>query len=331
MATGVLFQFPVNCAGLVQELAGEAFRGVVQTVLDGTAFQNPMGASSDAMVSDIKEGAQTLIQNWHDSANDLADLNDILNTIGIAYEGPDDEGKFTIIETGGEPGGNIISNIRGAKDFADQLSGAGGTANEQSFMERVGVASAYNSLQQQINGQVDQFTTMFNLFGPQAQSLFNDTDTQVRAVSTLMRTFLPTDDLGAITGALDSISALTDDAQGLTSIVNGDNDAFQIASVFVQRAGLANIITGGNNCFLEDLIKKRPIGTDQLLENFQGAIDEKLEALAGVPEDALASIEALAAEKIEQIKSLGVQAEEIASMIGRSRAQTEVLGESGTA
>lgn len=331
MATGVLFQFPVNCAGLVQELAGEAFRGVVQTVLDGTAFQNPMGASSDAMVSDIKEGAQTLIQNWHDSANDLADLNDILNTIGIAYEGPDDEGKFTIIETGGEPGGNIISNIRGAKDFADQLSGAGGTANEQSFMERVGVASAYNSLQQQINGQVDQFTTMFNLFGPQAQSLFNDTDTQVRAVSTLMRTFLPTDDLGAITGALDSISALTDDAQGLTSIVNGDNDAFQIASVFVQKVGLANIITGGNNCFLEDLIKKRPIGTDQLLENFQGAIDEKLEALAGVPEDALASIEALAAEKIEQIKSLGVQAEEIASMIGRSRAQTEVLGESGTA
>ena len=318
MGTGVLFQFPVNCAGLVQELAGEAFREVAQAVLDGTALQNPMGASSDAMISDIQAGAQELLLNWQNSAGDLATITGIMSDIGLNADGTVAEGV-----------NGIIQNIQGAKDLGDQLSGANG--NEQSFMERVGVASAYNSLQQQINGQVDQFTTMFNLFGPQAESLFNDTDTQVRAVSTLMRTLLPGDDLGAITGALDNIKSLTGDVQGLTSIVNGDNDAFQIASVFVQKVGLANIITGGNNCFLEDLIKKRPIGTDQLLENFQGAIDEKLEALAGVPEDALASIEALAAEKIEQIKSLGVQAEEIASMIGRSRAQTEVLGESGTA
>ena len=318
MGTGVLFQFPVNCAGLVQELAGEAFREVAQAVLDGTALQNPMGASSDAMISDIQAGAQELLLNWQNSAGDLATITGIMSDIGLNADGTVAEGV-----------NGIIQNIQGAKDLGDQLSGANG--NEQSFMERVGVASAYNSLQQQINGQVDQFTTMFNLFGPQAESLFNDTDTQVRAVSTLMRTLLPGDDLGAITGALDNIKSLTGDVQGLTSIVNGDNDAFQIASVFVQKVGLANIITGGNNCFLEDLIKKRPIGTDQLLENFQGAIDEKLEALAGVPEDALASIEALAAEKIEQIKSLGVQAEEIASMIGRSRAQTEVLGESETA
>ena len=318
MGTGVLFQFPVNCAGLVQELAGEAFREVAQAVLDGTALQNPMGASSDAMISDIQAGAQELLLNWQNSAGDLATITGIMSDIGLNADGTVAEGV-----------NGIIQNIQGAKDLGDQLSGANG--NEQSFMERVGVASAYNSLQQQINGQVDQFTTMFNLFGPQAESLFNDTDTQVRAVSTLMRTLLPGDDLGAITGALDNIKSLTGDVQGLTSIVNGDNDAFQIASVFVQKVGLANIITGGNNCFLEDLIKERPIGTDQLLENFQGAIDEKLEALAGVPEDALASIEALAAEKIEQIKSLGVQAEEIASMIGRSRAQTEVLGESGTA
>jgi hypothetical protein len=294
---------------------------VVQTVLDGTAFQNPMGASSDVMMADIEAGALQLRDNWADSVDDLTTVNSILARIGL-----DEDGNLA------EGAEGIIQNIQGAKDLADQLSGAGGTANEQSFMERVGVASAYNSLQQQINGQVDQFTTMFNLFGPQAQSLFNDTDTQIRAVSTLMRTFLPGDGpLSQIEDALSEIESLTGKAQGLTSIVNGDNDAFQIASVFVQKVGLANIITGGNNCFLEDLIKKRPIGTDQLLENFQGAIDEKLEALAGVPEDALASIEALAAEKIEQIKSLGVQAEEIASMIGRSRAQTEVLGESGAA
>ena len=316
-----LFQWPVNCAGLAQELMTEAVREVTQAVIDGVAFQNPMGASSDAMMADLQEGAQTLLQNWQNSAGDIGTINGIMENIGIGLDGQP--------LSGGPPGGSILANIQGAKDFGDMLSGANG--NEQSLAERLGLASAYNSLQQQVNGQVDEFTNMFMFFGPQAEGLFNDTDTQIRAASTLMRTLMPGDDLSAITGALSGIENLTGDAAGLLSIVNGDNDAFQIAAAFVQKAGLAQMITGGNNCFIEDLIKERPIGTDQLLENFQGAIDEKLEALAAVPEQSLAAIEELAAQKIEEIKSLGVQAEEIASMIGKSRAKTEVLNESETA
>ena len=317
MGTGVLFQWPVNCAGLIEDLAKEGLREVYKTISEGEAFQNPMGASSDAMMADLQEGAQTLLQNWTDSSGDLNDLTNIMGNIGLDLQGQPIQGP---------PGGSILGNLQGAKEFGDQLSGANG--NEQSFVERVGLASAFNSLEQQINGEVDQFTQMFTFFGPQAEGLFNDTDTQIRAASTVMRTLMPGDDLSAITGALSGIENLTGDAAGLLSIVNNDNSAFQIAAVAVQQLGVANIITGGNNCFLEDLIKERPIGTDQLLENFQGAIDEKLEALGSVPEDALASIESLAAQKIEEIKGLGVQAEEIASMIGRSRAKTEVLNES---
>ena len=269
------------------------------------------------MMADLQEGAQTLLQNWTDSSGDLNDLTNIMGNIGLDLQGQPIQGP---------PGGSILGNLQGAKEFGDMLSGANG--NEQSLAERLGLASAYNSLQQQVNGQVDEFTNMFMFFGPQAEGLFNDTDTQIRAASTLMRTLMPGDDLSAITGALSGIENLTGDAAGLLSIVNGDNDAFQIAAAFVQKAGLAQMITGGNNCFIEELIKERPIGTDQLLENFQGAIDEKLEALAAVPEQSLAAIEELAAQKIEEIKGLGVQAEEIASMIGRSRAKTEVLNES---
>jgi hypothetical protein len=312
-----LFQWPVNCAGLVQELMTDAVRDVTKSVIDGIAFQNPMGASSDAMMADITEGAQTLLANWADSPADIAAVTGIMTNIGLNIDG----------STGAEPpGGSILGNIQGAKDFGDMLSGANG--NEQSMAERLGLSSAYNSLQQQVNGQVDQFTSMYNLFGPQAEGLFNDTDTQMRAVSTLMRTLLPGDDLNAITDALSGIQDLTGDAAGLLSIVNGDNDAFQIAAAFVQKAGIAQMITGGNNCFIEDLIKKRPLGTDQLLENFQGAIDEKLAGISQIAEDQLAAIEELAAQKIEQIKSLGVQAQEIASMIGTSQAKNEVLNES---
>jgi len=318
-----LFQWPVNCAGLAQELMGEAVREVTQAVIDGVAFQNPMGASADEMMADIQSGAQELLANWEgQSQNDLATIEGIFTNIGLNSDGSVDDSV-------GPPGGSILGNLQGAKDFGDQLSGANG--NEQSLAERLGLASAYNSLQQQVNGQVDEFTNMFMFFGPQAEGLFNDTGTQVRAVSTLMRTLLPGDDLSAITGALSGIQNLTGDAAGLLSIVNGDNDVFQIAAAFVQKAGLAQMITGGNNCFIEDLIKERPIGTDQLLENFQGAIDEKLEALAAVPEESLAAIEALAAQKIEEIKSLGVQAQEIASMVGKTRAKNEVLNESETA
>ncbi len=317
-----LFQWPVNCAGLAQELMGEAVREVTQAVIDGVAFQNPMGASADEMMADIQSGAQELLANWTNSVEDEATITGIMTNIGLNADG-------SIADPSGPPGGSILGNLQGAKDFGDQLSGANG--NEQSLAERLGLASAYNSLQQQVNGQVDSFTNMFMFFGPQAEGLFNDTGTQVRAVSTLMRTLLPGDDLSAITGALSGIENLTGDAAGLLSIVNGDNDAFQIAAAFVQKAGLAQMITGGNNCFIEDLIKERPIGTDQLLENFQGAIDEKLEALAAVPEESLAAIEALAAQKIEEIKSLGVQAQEIASMVGQTRAKAEVLGESETA
>ena len=312
-----LFQWPVNCAGLVQELMTDAVRDVTKSVLDGTAFQNPMGASSDAMMADITEGAQTLLANWADSPADIAAVTGIMTNIGLNIDG----------SVGAEPpGGSILGNIQGAKDFGDMLSGANG--NEQSMAERLGLSSAYNSLQQQVNGQVDQFTSMYNLFGPQAEGLFNDTDTQMRAVSTLMRTLLPGDDLNAITDALSGIQDLTGDAAGLLSIVNGDNDAFQIAAAFVQKAGIAQMITGGNNCFIEDLIKKRPLGTDQLLENFQGAIDEKLAGISQIAEDQLAAIQELATQKIEQIKSLGVQAQEIASMIGTSQAKNEVLNES---
>ena len=315
-----LFQFPVNCAELAQELMTEAVREVTQAVIDGVAFQNPMGASAEAMIADLQESGQTLLQNWTNSAGDLNDLTSILDNIGLDLQGQPVQGP---------PGGSILGNLQGAKEFGDQLSGANG--NEQSLAERLGLASAYNSLQQQVNGQVDSFTQMFTFFGPQAQSLFNDTDTQVRAATTIMRTILPSDDLSTLTDTLSGIENLTGEAAGLLSIVNGDNDAFQIAAAFVQKTGLAQMITGGNNCFIEELIKERPIGTDQLLENFQGAIDEKLEALAAVPEKSLAAIEELAAQKIEEIKSLGVQAEEIASMIGKSRAKTEVLNKSETA
>jgi hypothetical protein len=320
-----LFQWPVNCAGLVQELMTDAVRDVTKSVLDGIAFQNPMGASSDAMMEDITEGAQTLLDNWNESGNDLAELNSIMTNIGIAY----DETTGEIIETAGPPGGSILGNIQGAKDFGDMLSGADG--NEQSMAERLGLASAYNSLQQQVNGQIDQFTNMYNLFGPQAEALFNDTDTQMRAVATIMRSTLGADTINNITGLLGGIDELTGDVAGLLSIVNGDNSAFQIAAAFVQKAGIAQMITGGNNCFIEDLIKNRPIGTDNLLENFQGAIDEKLAGIGQIAEDQLAAIQELATQKIEQIKSLGVQAQEIASMIGTSQAQDEILEESENA
>ena len=120
---------------------------------------------------------------------------------------------------------------------------------------------------------------------------------------------------------------MTGDVAGLLSIVNGDNSVFEIAVAVVQQAGIAQMITGGNNCFIEDLIKNRPIGTDNLLENFQGAIDEKLAAVGQLAEDQLASIQELATQKIEQIKNLGVQSVEIASMIGTSQAQDEILAE----
>ena len=318
-----LFQWPVNCAGLAQELMGEAVREVTQAVIDGVAFQNPMGASAEAMENDISAFATDLIDNWNGSVTGLDQIEGIFTNIGLNSDG-------SVDPTVGPPGGSILGNLRGAKEFGDQLSGANG--NEQSLAERLGLASAYNSLQQQVNGQVDEFTQMFTFFGPQAEGLFNDTDTQMRALITLGETFGFTDGIigpmGSIAGQLEN---LTGDAAGLLSIVNGDNDAFQIAAAFVQKAGLAQMITGGNNCFIEDLIKERPIGTDQLLENFQGAIDEKLEALAAVPEESLAAIEALAAQKIEEIKSLGVQAQEIASMVGQTRAKNEVLNESETA
>lgn len=158
---------------------------------------------------------------------------------------------------------NFKDSIDQFKDHTDRLAGIQDTG--ENFIRRLSVANLENIVKQQLGEVGDSFQRMFGSFGRDIDRLLNDSVTQLD----LLIGVIGQD--GTLQEINNFVTQITAFSSQLTNAIANDIAALLSAENLLARFNLANLITT-NNCFFETLIKDG-IGTDQLLENFQQAVD----------------------------------------------------------
>jgi len=186
----------------------------------------------------------------------LSKINDLLSDIsGLNQNAPNGDLQDAIDDIG--------ANLQGFKNHTDQLSGIGDSIDE--FGRRLSIANIENRIKQQLGELGDSFERMFSSFGCDVDKILNDTITQLGLAASI---------LGA-DGTIDEVVELTRQASNIFGqvVTNITNDVASLlnAEALLSRINIANLIVS-DNCFFETLIKDG-IGTDELLKNFQGALD----------------------------------------------------------
>lgn len=293
------FEFPNECDKVKIPEISDAAKGVFDSVMNGSAFKNPF---ADAMggVGDLLSGTDGIAGKLEGLLGDAtgADL--------LALEGLKDSLGL------GDLGGGLMAQLDEIKAHTDMMSGVG---DLDAFSERLGIATAMDSIKQQIGEQQGQFANMFSSFediGGQLESLtsrFGD-------ISSVLDGGL--DNLSL--PDLDNLKSLALDAgSNMLGKIASDNAAFSGAKNLIQKMSISNIITT-DNCYVSDLLNNM-IGSSDLLQNLPTAVQEMA---SDIPEE-LNPQEKLAVEqskiaKIEEIKSKGIKSENVAELIGDAQA-----------
>jgi len=186
----------------------------------------------------------------------LSKINDLLSGIsGLNQNAPNGDLQDAI--------DSIENNLVNFKNHTDQLAGIGGSIDE--FGRRLSIANIENRIKQQLGDLGDSFERMFSSFGCDVDKILNNTITQLGLAASI---------LGA-DGTIDEVVELARQAENIfgqvATNIAGDVESLLNAEALLSRFNIANLIVS-NNCFFETLIKDG-IGTDELLKNFQGALD----------------------------------------------------------
>jgi len=231
--------FPTSGCNISSATLTPGEKDVVQTVMDGNAFQNPVASAISAV--------DTAISNT-------------TNLIASA--------SFPIIFDGLSGALNSLSSQVGVyQTHSNRLSGKNldslGPNDEPGLLGLYGIASAFNSAQEtMIGGVVDNFSQVFgSILGPADAAIKSATDTIENSITSFIQ-----DNLGVTSGNYpvgfeDTLSNFTTEiagaSSGLGTLINSDNSAYSSALSYVKKFSLGNMVLGSQNdpCFGGHLIK----------------------------------------------------------------------------
>ena len=214
-------------------------KDVVQTVMDGNAFRNPVA------------GAIAAIDTAISSATSL---------IATA--------TFPVIFDGLSGAINSLSSQVGAyQTHSNRLSGKNldslGPNDEPGLLGLYGIASAHNSAKEtMVGGVVDNFSNVFgSILGPADAAIQSATNTIENGIINFIQDNLGVTSGGYPVGFEDTLSNFTTEMAGASSgigtLISNDNSAYSSALSYVKRFSLGNMVLGSQSdpCFGGHLIK----------------------------------------------------------------------------
>tara|TARA_Y100000296_G_C5130998_1_gene235556 strand:+ start:184 stop:948 length:765 start_codon:yes stop_codon:yes gene_type:complete len=231
--------FPTNNCSISSANLTPSEKDVVQTVMDGNAFQNPVAGSINSVNTAISS-ATSLISS--------ATFPDIFNGLSGALNGL--SGQVGDYQT--------HSNRISGKNI-----GALGPNDEPGLLGLYGIASAFNSAQEtMVGGVVDNFSQVFgSILGPADSAIKSVTDTIENSISLFIQDNLGVSSGNYPVGFVDNLNNFTTEiagaSAGLGTLINNDNAAYSSALNYVEKFGLGNMVLGSQNdpCFGGHLIK----------------------------------------------------------------------------
>ena len=300
------FEFPNLCLETETDALSEAAQGVIGSVMDGTAFQNPFSGQLD-----------TLIGNQGLQAQLLGNLSDAIANAG----GGDLANSLTGIQTsligGADNPDGLFSQLDQFKTHVDSLSGLG-DGGLSSLTQRIGIASAADNVQQSLGNGQGAFSDMFSSLEKGGDLLGSVTD-QLSLLDNVLSGDLGDIDLDALSMLEGSLSSLVDseNTEGFIGMIEADDDTRDKAQSMLQEVGAAQMLMT-DNCYIKDMVMGM-IGTDELKGNLETAINELNPEQQETQEQKKAEEQNKKA-KVQELKSKGVKSEKVAELVGGDQA-----------
>ena len=306
------FEFPNLCLETEVDALSEAAQGVIGSVMDGTAFQNPFSGQLDTLIGDQGLQAQLLdnLSGAIDSAGAGSDLANSLTNI-----------QNSLIDGAGTDG--LFSQLGSFRDHVDTLSGLG-DEGLSSLTQRIGIASAVDNVQQSLGNGQGAFSDMFSSLEKGGDLLGSVTD-QLSLLDNVLSGDLGDIDLDALSMLEGSLSSLVggfdidgnEIAGAFQEMINFDNKNQTDAQTMLQEVGAAQMLMT-DNCYIKDMIMGM-IGTDELKGNLETAINELNPEQQETQEQKKAEEQNKKA-KVQELKSKGVKSEKVAELVGGDQA-----------
>jgi hypothetical protein len=248
-----------NCSLISQLLPANA-KKFLADFMDGNAFRNPIQQVGELLQGKIGDslGQVSALQGLSDLGQDLTfalrDVNTVLN-------GVNGEMNAFLAHT------NRLSGV--------DLGGDGGVLPR--LDQIIGVMSSYNSIKDLLKNPgdllEDNFSNAFSSLNPQITGpFFENFGANMNQLSTVLANIESQAALGGLSGLAESASQLRQLTNNLASIqsniqnlINGDNNAFQLALAFVERYALGNSLISSaltDPCFGAQLAKNLILNPD---------------------------------------------------------------------
>ena len=230
--------FPTTGCSIQAAKYTDAEKDLIQTVMDGNAFANPVKGSMDATNTSISE-TQSLLNSV-----EYPDL-------------PQWSGLSASISS-------LSSQISSYNTHSNRISGkslnALGPNDEPGFMGLYGIASANNTARESIEEKnEDNFSPIFNsILGPASSVLNSVNDTINNSVKDLISLNLGVTSSGAnqypdgFTSAVAEVQTLISDAStSVANFITEDNSSYTSALRYVEKFSLGNMIMSSTQdpCF----------------------------------------------------------------------------------
>ena len=264
----------------------EGAKGVVDCVMGGHAFKNPLGEGIGALtgvMGDITGQIDEMIGSA--SGELLGQLETLKSSIG---EGLSDQ-------------------LNALKSHTDIMSGAGGDL--AAFGEKVGIGGAIDSAKRAMGQGAGGFGDMFGSL--QSGDMLNSLSSKMGDVQNALAGGIG----GLLEGGVD-LNSLSSGISGLGSDlmgqVNLDNAAFDGAKNLIQGMGISSMLTAGNP--FVDYLTSNAIGTPACNKQIEKAGEEKKGKK--LSEEEKVAVEQAQQAAIETVKAKGIKSEKIAKTIG---------------
>jgi|15BtaG_2_1085339.scaffolds.fasta_scaffold00083_21 hypothetical protein len=227
--------FPTTGCSIQAAKYTDAEKDLIQTVMDGNAFANPVKGSMDATNTSISE-TQSLLNSvaWPN----LPQWSALSASIS-----------------------SLSSQIGSYNTHSNRISGkslnALGPNNEPGFMGLYGIASANNNARESIlEKNEDNFSPIFNsILGPASSVLNSVNDTINNSVKDLISLNLGVTSSGypgGFTSAVAEVQTLINDAStSVANLITEDNSSYTSALRYVEKFSLGNMIMSSTQdpCF----------------------------------------------------------------------------------